>query len=259
MYLSAGSNEVFADMRKMKDLGIGWMNACNRVQAVWGGGETPMLRDVVFPSAFEIGGSAWGMLIKPEEPLDSNNVRIGDRIIGVASSGVHDNGLTLARDIRSQRLQELGYQTPLADGKTFGEALMEPTVLYGPLVRGLRSEGVEIHSALNITGHGLAKIARATAPLQYTVLVLPSPQPVFGFIQRHSGLPDEKMYSKFNMGVGFVLIVAESSALRSIGVGMKLGYKLWDAGFVEESPTKKKRVVLPNGVNFTEKDVAVRT
>jgi len=259
MYLSAGSNAVFEDMVKMRGLGEGWKRACLKVGAVWGGGETPMLRDVVFPNAFEIGGSAWGMLNKPERPLDSSKVSPGDHILLVASSGVHDNGLTLVRDIRSERLKELGYQTPLSNsGQTFGEALMEPTILYGPLVRRFMQGGVKIRSALNITGHGLAKLARATAPFQYRVTVLPRPQPVFPFIQEYSGLPDTKMYSKFNMGAGFAFIVTEDSAGLALNLAGGTGYEIWDGGIVEPSPTGRKQVVLPNGVVFTEKDVAVR-
>lgn len=259
MYLSAGSNKVFEDTKKMGDLGTGWQQGCIKVVTSWGGGETPMLRDVVFPNAFEIGGGAWGMLNKPQRPIDSKNIRLKDRVILARSSGPHDNGLTLMRDIRSQRLQELGYQTIIPGAnETFGEALMKPTILYGPLVRGLLSKGCEIHSALNITGHGLAKLARATAPFHYVVEKLPEPQPVFGFIAKHSGLPKEKLYSKLNMGTGYALIVPESDASDTIELGTALGYDLLDAGRVEKSPDGQKRVFLPNGIIFTGKHVAVR-
>jgi len=258
MYLSAGSNKVFADTKKMLDLGLGWKKACIAEHTVWGGGETPMLRDLVFPGAFEIAGSTWGIMPYPKCPIDSRNIRVGDRIIGIASSGVHDNGLTLVRDIRSVKLTELGYQALLSDGQTFGQALMEPTVIYGPLVRLLLHNGTEIHSALNITGHGLAKIARAVAPFHYEVENLPEPQPVFRFIQEHSGLSDPVMYNKFNMGTGFVLIVPEDEGLDVIGAATMLGHRAWLAGSVKASPDGKKRVLLPNGMTFTEKDVAVR-
>jgi len=258
MYLSAGSNEVFEDMRKMQGLGQGWQEACIAEGAVWGGGETPMLKDVLMPGVFEIAGSTYGIMRQSQEPIDSGKIRVGDRIIGLGSSGPHDNGLTLARDIRTQKLQELGYQTPLSDGMTFGEALMVPTVIYGPFVRHLLERMVSVHAAWNITGHGLAKIARATAPLDYVVENLPDPQPVFPFIQEQSGLSNAQMYSKFNMGVGFVLIVPESDAEETIEAANLFDHKAWDMGSVQEPQTEGKRVLLPNGVIFTDKDVAVR-
>ena len=117
---------------------------------------------------------------------------------------------------------------------------------------------VEIHSALNITGHGLAKIGRAVDPFHYRVEKLPPRQPVFDFIAKHSGLPKEKLYSKLNMGTGYALIVPESDAADSLKLGRRLGYEMLDAGGVEKAHDGKKRVFLPNGITFTAKDVAVR-
>jgi phosphoribosylformylglycinamidine cyclo-ligase len=264
MYLSAGSNEVFTDMRKMEDLGRGWQDACLAENAAWGGGETPMLRDLVSPGAFEIAGSTWGIMSAPQQPITSKSIREGDCIIGITSSGIHDNGLTLARDITTERLQELGYDTPIGGGQTFGQALMEPTMIYGPVIRKLRDMGIEIDAAVNITGHGLAKLARAEQPFDYVVEDLPDPHAVFPFIQKEAGLSAEKMYSKFNMGVGFAVITRKERAREVIEttesmIGKTSGRRTaWLLGSVEKAATGKKRVLLPNGIIFTEKDVAVR-
>lgn len=257
MYLSAGSNEVFADLKKMADLGLGWREACLKEQAMWGGGETPMLQDVLQPGAFELAGSTYGLMTSGR-PIGSGDIRPTDKIVFLASSGVHDNGLTLCRDIRTRRLMYPGYGTLMSDGQSFGDALMKPTVLYGPLVRRLLEAKIPIHAALNITGHGLAKLARAVQPFDYVVTELPKPQPVFEFIAQYSGLPPQVMYSKFNMGVGFALIVPCQSANFVIGSARAFGYDAWEGGVVDESDCGKKRVLLPNGIVFTEKDVAVR-
>ncbi len=258
MYLSAGSNDVFRDMRKMEGLGQGWQHACKYEETWWCGGETPMLRDLVHPYAFEIAGSVFGIISYVRRPISHKDINIGDRIIGIASSGIHDNGLTLVRDIQADRLGLEGYQTELSSGETFGEALMQPTVLYGPLVRDLREEGIIIASAINITGHGLAKIARSKTPFHYELNELPEPQPVFKFIQEQSGLDLATMYSKFNMGVGFVLIVPQPHVDKAVARITHLGQTCWDLGEVKEATDGHKRVILPNGVVFTEKDVDVR-
>ncbi len=258
MYLAAGANEMFRKEKRFHDFGVGWTNACIHLHAIYGGGETPMNRDVIFPDTVDIAGFAWGFLPKPQRPIESKNIRAGDKILGIGSSGIHDNGHTLCRDIRAKRLREEGYQTVIPSGQTFGQALLQPTLLYGPLVNACMEAGIEIHSIVNNTGHGWAKLARATAALEYKIDALPGPHPIFGFIQKRANLSDAEMYYKFNMGMGYAFILPEESAMLAQRYADDLGFSSWIIGTVRDSPDGKKRVVLPNGVVFTEKDVALR-
>jgi len=118
-YWAVGNSDWFADKKRSKDLVNGWAKACNLAGAVWGGGETPTLKNIIEPGAIDLGGSAIGV-IKPKERLTlGDKLTDGDVILLVESSGIHANGLTLARAVASKLKR--GYATRLADGKTYGE------------------------------------------------------------------------------------------------------------------------------------------
>ncbi len=143
MHLAVGSSDWFQDERRCFDLIDGWKKACEQARCTWGGGETPTLKDIVYPEAVVLSGSAVGV-VKPKSRLISGaNLRHGDAIVLLGSSGIHANGLTLAREI-AKKLPE-GYLTKLSDGRFYGEALLDPTVIYVPVVEECFKEGVELH------------------------------------------------------------------------------------------------------------------
>ena len=111
MHLGVGSSEWFSDERRADDLVDGWRRACQLARCAWGGGETPTLSGVVEPSTVVLAGSAIG-IIKPKGRLIRANIEHGDAIVVFESSGVHANGLTLARAIAARAPN--GYLTPLS-------------------------------------------------------------------------------------------------------------------------------------------------
>ena len=115
----------------MNDLVSGWKTACDVLGVAWGGGETPCLTGVVEESAIDLAVSCVG-IIRPKSRLTlGENLAAGDAIILLESSGIHANGLTLARKL-AERLPD-GYATVMADGRRYGEALLDPTLLYPPV------------------------------------------------------------------------------------------------------------------------------
>jgi phosphoribosylformylglycinamidine cyclo-ligase len=131
-YFAVGSSDWFLDKKRSKDLINGWKDACNLAGVVWGGGETPTLKDIVNPDTIDLGGSAVG-IIKPKKRLVlGDKLTSGDVILLIESSGIHANGLTLARSIASKLPQ--GYATKLDNGQIYGEALLAPTYIYAKLV-----------------------------------------------------------------------------------------------------------------------------
>ena len=132
----------------------------------------------------------------------------------VESSGIHANGLSLARRIAvniskdSEVSLPEAYTTQLSDGKMYGEALLTPTHIYAGLIRELFESGVDIHYMANITGHGWRKLMRyADRDFTYRMYDVPTPQPVFDFMQKESHNDDREMYGNLNMGAGFALYV----------------------------------------------------
>lgn len=207
MHLAVNKSEWFENEKRCRDLIEGWKKACVIARATWGCGETPILHGNIMPEKIILSGSAMG-IIKPKDRLiNSQNIQQGDVIIFVESSGIHANGLTMARKI-AEKLPE-GYLTQLPNGSTYGETLLKPTKIYAPLIEECLNAGVHIHYAVHITGHGWRKLMRATQPFAYIIESLPSPQLIFEFLQKHGPVSDEEAYATFNMGTGFALYVPE--------------------------------------------------
>lgn len=234
VYVASGSSEWFSDEKRAEDLTSGCKKACDMAGATWGGGESPTLRDLVVPGSAELAGAAIG-IIKPKERLTlGDKLQAGDSIVLVGSSGIHANGLTLARTI-ADRLPE-GYETRLSDGTMYGEELLRPTFIYSEYVRSLFENGLEPHYMVNITGHGWRKIMRATQEFSYIIEWIPQPQPIFYFLQEQSGNNDKEMYGNFNMGAGFAVFLPREQAERAIRIAGLCGFGATAAGRVEEGP-----------------------
>jgi phosphoribosylformylglycinamidine cyclo-ligase len=255
MHLAVGDSNWFDDEKRCRDLVEGWKNACNLARCVWGGGETPTLKGVVVPEAIMLSGSAMG-LVKPKDRLiTADNIQHGDAIILIESSGIHANGLTMARKI-ADKLPN-GYLTALDDGRMYGETLLDPTHIYVGLVEDCLNRGVIIHYAVNVTGHGWRKLMRATQSFAYIVERLPKQLPIFCFLQEHGPIDDTEAYGNFNMGTGFALYVSETDvdAVLEVAASHKLG--ALRAGYIERSG-EKKVVIKPNGLEYSGATLGVR-
>jgi len=255
MHLAVGDSNWFDDEKRCRDLVEGWKNACNLARCVWGGGETPTLKGVVVPEAIVLSGSAMG-LVKPKERLiTADNIQHGDAIILIESSGIHANGLTMARKI-ADKLRD-GYLTLLDDGRTYGETLLDPTHIYVALVEDCLNRGVSIHYAVNVTGHGWRKLMRATQPFAYIVEQLPKQLPIFDFLQKHGPVDDTEAYGNFNMGAGFTIYVSEADAGIVLEVAASHKLVALRAGYIEQSDNKKV-VIKPKGLEYSGATLGVR-
>ena len=230
MHLSVGSSAWFDDQQRSQALIDGWAVACHKVQCTWAGGETPTLKGILLPEASELSCSVWG-IIEPVEQLIQGNIEHGDAIVLLGSSGIHANGLTLAREI-ALKLSN-GYATELETGQPYGEALLEPTVLYGPLIEECISKGVDIHYGVNITGHGWRKLMRSPKPFHYVIERVPEPLPIFRFLQEHGRMSDENMYGDLNMGAGFALYVPPKDVSTVIDLARGRDIPAWEAGYID--------------------------
>jgi len=254
MHLGAGSSEWFRDQRRADDLVNGWRRACELARCAWGGGETPTLGGVVEPGAVVLAGSAIG-IVRPKGRLIRGNIQAGDAIVLFESSGIHANGLTLARAI-ADRLPD-GYLTPLSDGRAYGEALLDSTHIYVGLLEDCLNGGVDIHYAVNITGHGWRKLMRLPAPFAYVVTNVPSPQPVFEFLQVQGNIEDAEAYGNFNMGAGFAIYVPEKDVATVLKAAENFPFGAMRAGHIETSATRKV-IISPRGLEFSADSLAVR-
>lgn len=254
-YFAVGSSDWFADEERARDLVEGWARACNLAGAVWGGGETPTLKGIIEPDTIDLSGSAIG-IIKPKERLTlGDKLTAGDAIVLVESSGIHANGLTLARAV-AERLAE-GYATKLSNGKMYGEVLLTPTHIYAGLIRDLFEAGVDIHYMVNITGHGWRKLMRANRAFTYVINVLPEVPEELSLIQDVSGNDDREMYGNFNMGAGFAVYVPRDQVDLVRQIAMQ-NHRLtaFKAGSVEEG--ERQVIIKPKNIVFEAETLGVR-
>ncbi len=255
MHLAVGDSDWFSDRKRSDDLIEGWKNSCMMARCVWSGGETPTLKDEVNPKTCILSGSANGIILKEKNHLEGSKIRSGDVIVLIGSSGIHANGLTLARNI-AEKISD-GYLTKLSDGRKYGEALLDPTVIYVSLIENCFKAGVDIHYAVNITGHGWRKLMRASEPFEYVIEKIPEPQPVFQAIQEYGPVGDKEAYANFNMGAGFALYLPEDQVKETLKIANNLGLKAIQAGHIRKS-SRKKVIIKPKKLEYSQDSLQVR-
>ncbi len=229
-YWAAGGSDWFADAARAAALVDGWKAACDTCRVAWGGGETPALAGIVEDGRIDLAASCTG-LVNPKPRLTlGERLGPGDAIVLLASSGIHANGLSLARKL-AERLPQ-GYLSEIEPGLRYGDALLAPTTLYSPVTEALWAAGVRVHYAANITGHGRRKLLRHPRPLAYRIHTLPPVPPVLRFIAQQAGHDAAEAYGTLNMGAGFALFVAADDAERTVAVARAQGVAAWVAGEV---------------------------
>jgi phosphoribosylformylglycinamidine cyclo-ligase len=250
-YFATGASEWYADASRSAALLEGWRQACVDAGCAWGGGESPSLPGLVDERDIELAGAAVGVLPPGHAPILGERLAPGDEIVLVASSGLHANGASLARLIAG-RLPD-GYATTLANGETFGEALLAPSLMYGPLVGAALEAGLPLTYLSHVTGHGLLKLMRPTRQLTYRIAELPPVPPVLKFLVEQAGLEPHAAHSTFNMGSGFALYCAAGAGAQIVSLAQRLGLQALLAGSVEAGP---RRVILePVDVCFEDEEL----
>jgi phosphoribosylformylglycinamidine cyclo-ligase len=253
-YWSAGSSEWFADQERMQDLVRGWQRACDVCGMAWGGGETPALGGVVEANRIDLAASCVGIVKGRDRLMLGERLAAGDAIVLLAASGIHANGISLARKL-AERLPN-GYRTTLSDGRTFGEALLDPTVLYAPITERLFEAGVRPHYAVNVTGHGWRKLMRHPADLRYVMRTVPPVPPVLDFLRTQGGMSARDAYGTFNMGAGFALFIARGDVGRALDIAEDAELTAWHAGDVQAGA--KSLVIEPLGLEYDASDLHLR-
>jgi phosphoribosylformylglycinamidine cyclo-ligase len=253
-YLAGGSGDWFNNEARVESLREGWTSACDDAGATYGCGETPTLRDIIYPTTVDLAGASMG-IIKPKDRLmDPHNIQHGDAIVMLASSGVHSNGLTGMRDLADL----ISYHEPVPDdGRMFGEAILDPTPIYVPIIEDILNAGIRPRYGVNITGHGWRKLTRWVEPYLYRITKVPTPQPIFGFIQDRMGKSLRNMYDALNMGAGFAIFCDPADAQRIIEIAAKYGIEAWVAGGIEES-SQTRLIIEPLDLTFEGDSLGVR-
>jgi phosphoribosylformylglycinamidine cyclo-ligase len=243
--VSTGSSNCFDEEGKASALLEGYRLSCEELQIPIPCGETPTLQDVLHPNRVDLAGAAVG-IIKPKENLVvGKELKEGDIIFGIESSGVHSNGVSLVRKI-CEALPE-GYFTELPSGKILGEEILVPTPLYSNLLTEF-VRNTKINYMQPITGHGWEKIMRHKKSFTYEINFVPPVGELFEFLQKRINLSDKEAYYTWNMGVGYVLMAPRESKEEIFRICKKHKFKCWEIGVVKNGEKSVK--INPLGIEF---------
>jgi phosphoribosylformylglycinamidine cyclo-ligase len=178
------------------------------------GGETAEHPGVMEPDAYDL--AAFGVGVADREKMwGPERVREGDVVVGIASSGLHSNGYSLVRRIILEHDLDLAIEPPDLEGKTLGDVLLEPTIIYAPALLSLAGEGVDVHAAAHITGGGIEGNLARVMPAGFEVRLDRGSWPVpaiFAFLQKTAQIDPEEMAKAFNLGLGMTMLITEGQA-----------------------------------------------
>jgi phosphoribosylformylglycinamidine cyclo-ligase len=239
-----------ADDRLLSEIGKGLVEGARQANIVVPGGEISQIPQIIRSEragyGFDLVGTCIGT-VERDRLVTGDNIEPGDVIVGLASSGIHSNGFTLARKALFDQAGMRPEERSLELGRTLGEELLEPTRIYVREVLQMLGEGLAVKALAHITGDGFLNLARFSPLVGFEIQWLPEPPPIFGLIQRAGDVSDAEMFYVYNMGVGFCIIAAEPSAERVMAIAREGGYEAWVLGRCVEDP-EKKVVLRPKGL-----------
>lgn len=237
------------DDHLMEEIGKGLYQGAEIARITIPGGETAQVGDIIKGAVDGVGFDLVGMavgLVPLDRIIIGQNITEGDVIIGLRSSGIHSNGLTLARRVffSDRGVTVDKYFDEL--GRTIGEELLEPTHIYVPEVMEIIKSGIEVRALINITSDGFLNLRRIRkTEIGYIIDYLPEPQLIFDLIQRFGGyISDEEMYRVFNMGIGFCIIVPSNEAKSVQQIAKKHNVDAYQIGYAV-ADTEQKVVIEP--------------
>jgi phosphoribosylformylglycinamidine cyclo-ligase len=188
------------------------------------GGETAEMPDFYSPGDFDLAGFAVGA-VNRSKIIDGSEIRAGNAIIGLHSSGLHSNGFSLVRKVIKDAGLELG-QTYDGLPETLGEVLLRPTIIYSQLLQKLGNI-YKINGIAHITGGGFWDNLPRILPNGLKTVISKSswemPE-IFNFIRKHSGMDEEELFRVFNCGIGMILVVPETQAEEIANAASTNGY-----------------------------------
>ena len=213
------------DPEKVATVVKGVADGCKLAGCALIGGETAEMPSFYPDGEYDMAGFAVGIVDK-DKVINGKNIKAGDVLIGLESSGVHSNGFSLIRKLFGETKSEIDvYDERLQ--KTYGEALLEPTRIYVKSILGLVQK-VEVKGIAHITGGGfIENIPRVFPDGIGCEIDLNSYKlsPLYEIIKEKSGLKNEQLYNTFNMGIGMVVVVAESDVQKTLNLLGELGEK----------------------------------
>ena len=229
-YIACGKNEP----EKIAEIVKGVADGCVLAGSTLIGGETAEHPGLMPEDEYDVAGFAVGVVDR-KDLITGNDIKAGDALVGIASSGVHSNGFSLVRKVFEMTKESLNtYYDEL--GMKLGECLLTPTKIYVKALNEINKAGVKIKGCSHITGGGFYENIPRMLPEGAKAVVkkdsYPIP-PIFTLMQKKGGIEDKMMYNTYNMGLGMVLAVAKEDVAKVIAAVEAAGEKAYEVGYVE--------------------------
>ena len=228
-YIACGKNYP----EKIAQIVKGVAEGCKQSGAALVGGETAEHPGLMPEDEYDLAGFAVGVADR-KDMIDGSTIKAGDSIIGIASSGVHSNGFSLVRKVFEMSRESLDtYYDEL--GKTLGEALIEPTVIYVKALKALKNAGIRVKGCSHITGGGFYEnIPRMLPEGKHAVVKKDSYEvpAIFKLIAKTGGISEQMMYNTFNMGVGMMLAIDPADSGKAKEIINAAGYSAFTCGSI---------------------------
>lgn len=230
-YIACGKNEP----EKIASIVKGVAEGCKLSGAALVGGETAEHPGLMPEDEYDLAGFAVGVCDR-KDLIDGSSLKAGDVIIGIASSGVHSNGFSLVRNVfKMEKEALLKYYDEL--GKTLGEALLEPTIIYVKALKEIKDSGVKIKACSHITGGGFYEnVPRMLKEDTHAIIKKDSYEvpAMFKMLAKEGDVSEQVMYNTFNMGIGMMVVVDKADADNTMAAIMKSGEKAFVIGEIKE-------------------------
>lgn len=230
-YIACGKN----DPEKIATIVKGVADGCIQSGAALIGGETAEMPGFYPVNEYDLAGFCVGVADKCDL-IDGKDLKAGDVLIGIASSGVHSNGFSLVRKVFDMTKEALDtYYDEL--GKTLGEALLAPTKIYVKALKAVRDENIKIKACSHITGGGFYEniprmlIGDTKAVVRKDSYEIPA---IFKLMAKSGDIKEEMMYNTFNMGLGMVIAVDKSDVSKTLKALRSLGESAYEIGYIEK-------------------------
>jgi len=235
--------------RLLEEIGKGLLAGARLANITIPGGEISQISEIIKSErkgfGFDLVGTCVGV-VERDAVVTGKAIVEGDVLLGLSSSGIHSNGLSLARQVLLERagLQVDTYVDEFQ--QTLGEELLTPTSIYVLPVLQMLNERLPIKALVHVTSDGFLNLARVRSETGFVIDFLPEPHAIFSLIQQRGDVAPAEMFRVFNMGVGFCVVVSPEVANRVKEIAESHSFRAWKLGY--SVPDKRKRVTLPNGL-----------
>lgn len=231
-YIACGKNEP----EKIASIVSGVANGCKQSGAALIGGETAEMPGFYPVDEYDLAGFAVGVVDR-KNMITGKTIAKGDVLVGIASSGIHSNGYSLVRKVFEMKKESLNKTYESLGGKSLGETLLTPTVIYVKALRTIKEGGVTIKGCSHITGGGFYEnIPRMLPENAHANIKVGSYEipPIFDMLAKEGDISKEMMYNTYNMGIGMLLAVDAADADKTVALAEQAGEKAYIIGEIAE-------------------------